>query len=764
VAFVIVAAAFFCGAYAAVSQSYLAREFLVVFLGNEMSLAVLLAGWLVGVAAGARAARLGLFDRYPAAYLAAACLAAWVVLLPVTLVTVRISRVVLGISPGAWASLSDIAAAAFLFVGVFAAFAGFAFVTLCRLSESARSFTNPVGTVYVSEAAGCVAGGLLFTFLLAGRVPAITAAFAGYACMGAVSLALAIGAAKARLLSRGTALTVVIGTGMLACCGIFLVAGGRDRVVEANSALRRMQTISPGRVVDARETRYQNLTTIELGGQYTVFGNGEALMTFPDENLEEIEAFTILTEHEDPKRVLVIGGGPAFLAPILDYGVESIDYVELDPAVITVAREHLKGPCAAGLDSPRVTMRFGDARSFLESRGAGAPFDVIVVRMPDPRTLLLNRFQTREFMELAKGNLAPRGIFVLPVTLADGYVAGDVGRYAGDVHRTMSAVFGEVLAAPETNSLFFACVSRGVLTSSCAELAQRLAARKVRSGIFPAYFAAVFPEEETASLNAALSALPAGEVNADWRPTTYAASLVLWARYSRSTVARWVLASTRVKSALLFCALVLAALLGVLPVLARRSVSAAASIGILYTGFSAMSMSVLVLYAFQVKCGYVYDWIGALTASFIGGLCLGGVLGSARAATRRRLIGAEVFACLAPLAGLAALGIAAGRLSADHARYVILFVSVGAGLATGFEFPVAAGILSAAGSGARDAASRLQALDQAGACAGALVTGILIVPALGIWLSLGVLAAVKACSALCAIACTGGQGVRSGPG
>jgi len=740
-------AAFFCGAFAVTAQAYLAREFLVVFLGNEMSLAVLLAAWLAAVAVGARIARSRFLAAARPAYLLALCLAAWVVLFPACVLAVRVSRTILAVPVGTVAPLWTLAFVAVSFVGPVALMGGFAFVTLCTLAGLSAPAKRPVGLVYVAEAAGGVAGGVLFTFLLAGRRSPFAVGLFAYVVMAAVVLALSWLAVRKRFLARGTAVTLTVGTVFLAASAVVLLAARRDAVLDQNSTLARMQSISQGLVVDVRETPYQNLTTVMLAGQYTVFGNGEALATFPELLLNEKDAYSVLAEHPDPKRILVLGGGPAYLSAVLSYGVESLDYVELDPDVVAVCRPLLDRKSSAALASPRVSIYYRDARDFLKSAPEDLRYDVVIVRTPDPSTLFLNRLYTREFMLEVRARMNRPGVFVLPVTLADGYLSGDVGRYAGFVHRTLKDVFDDVLVTPDVNSLFLASVGEGVLTSTPDELTRRFDARGIHSELFPPFFAAVFPPELTASVNTTLAGLPPGPPNTDFFPMTYAANLAIWARFADSAVARWVLAAARAGRVPVALAVALLAFAFAVPAFLRPAKPTPVTTAVLYTGFTAMSTSVLLIYAFQVLCGYVYAWIAALTAAFVAGLSVGGaVAASLRPAAKRLLLG-EILCIVLPLSIIAVLGPLSARLSPREARWIVLSLAVLAGFSTGFEFPIAAGLLKTAGVSATKAASSLQVRDQLGACVGALLAGVVIVPAVGIWWSLGLLALVKLFSA-----------------
>jgi len=749
-AFSIFLVSLFCGAYAVITQSYLAREFLVVFLGNEMSLAALLAAWLAGVALGARAARLKPLARMKPSFLLTLVLPAWVALFPVAVTAMRTAPgAIFGIEAGTYPSLAKTIAVAFAFGAPFAAFGGLIFVVLCRVAESARVSARSIPLVYVAEAAGGVAGGVLFTFVLAGKWSPFTFGFAAYLVQAAVLIAL-IQVSKARGITAGhSASTATLGVAIIAVAGGALLAGGRGAVIDANTHIARMRSVGQGMVVGAGESRYQNITVLMNSGQYTLYGNGEPLFTFPEAVLSEQEAHLVLTEQGRAENVLVIGGGPDYLPAILSYGVKSVDYVELDSAVIDAAKPFLPDASRKALESESVRVHYADARAFVAQAAAGGTrYDAVIVRLPNPATLLLNRLYTREFLLAARNALADDGVFVAPVTLADSYVAGDVGRYAGDIYATMRSVFPEVLVTSDVNSLFFGAKRPGVVTSSPGELSRRFAARGIRSEIYPALFSYEFEAERTRSVNAALAGMQNARINADWHPTTYAANLALWARYSGSKVAGWALRLTDAAGWKLFAALAGLALAAVAAFGRRGLKGRIPSISILSTGAVAMSVTVLLIYAFQIRCGYVYNWMGMIVGAFVAGLA-GGAVAGARGAGRWRLFAAEVLILATPLALMGALS-AITPLSTAVSQWVILALAALAGLTTGFEFPVAASASVAEGLPVAEAASRLEVADHAGACLGALLTGIVIVPALGVWWTLALLAAIKSFTALSA--------------
>jgi spermidine synthase len=119
-------------------------------------------------------------------------------------------------------------------------------------------------------------------------------------------------------------------------------------------------------------------------------------------------AHLAMTQHRDPRRVLLVGGGlRGTLREIVRHEVASVDYVELDPALLAAAAPYLAAGTRAALADPRVRVLHTDGRLFVKA--GGDAYDLIVVDVPDPTTAVLNRFYTVEFFAEAAARLRPGG-------------------------------------------------------------------------------------------------------------------------------------------------------------------------------------------------------------------------------------------------------------------------------------------------------------------------------------------------------------------
>ncbi len=86
----------------------------------------------------------------------------------------------------------------------------------------------------------------------------------------------------------------------------------------------------------------------------------------------------------NPRRALVIGGGDGgTVRELVRYpALEEIIMVEIDEAVVNVARKHLPS-LAVGLDDPRVQIRFDDGARFIKEL-APRSMDLVIVDSTDP--------------------------------------------------------------------------------------------------------------------------------------------------------------------------------------------------------------------------------------------------------------------------------------------------------------------------------------------------------------------------------------------
>ncbi|MBP7867238.1 MAG: hypothetical protein KA419_14975 [Acidobacteria bacterium] len=748
------------GAFAVIGQVLFVREGLAVMGGSEVTVAWFFLCWFAGIGLGALAA--GLVPWGPPRALGLARLL--VLLLPLAgilqTLSLRRLRVRVGIEAGQMPGMLPAMGRLFLDIAPYAFLAGALFPLLAAAASAARRPSlrvNPAGWVYGMDAAGCLAGGVLFTFALAGHLGSVPILW-GCFLAGALFLLASAGLRRER-----AALPVFA---LVAAAGLAVTGLGLPGAWEEDSARERWESVAPGfrRLADG-DSRYQRVTLGERDGQYTLFFNGVVSAVFPDPLEEAMAANLFMNQARDPRSVLLVGqGAEGELQHVLAYpGVRRVTLVFTDPAYLEMVRRFLDPASAAKLGDPRVRLAQADAGTLL--RDAPEPFDVIMLHPPPPVTAASNRFYTREFFTLCRDRLTGGGVVGLGFQGDENYLGTDVGRTLGTLYRTLRAVFPEVAALPGTRLLFFAARTPGTTTLDPEVLAARYTARGMgyTDTFTPYHFQIPLEPGRTAWINRTLRELPGQDVNTCREPVLFFRNLKLWDIATDSGV-RGLLDRVESLSLGTFAALALAVFVLAPAAWARLRhrrrprpwrLGTAALAGMASFGFAGMGLEILLLYQFQVTEGSLYAWLGLMTAFFMGGLFAGSWWFS-RAGGRGRISEeAWAFGVLPLVATAVALSLlwTLGRALPLGVLWIAL-QSVAAGAATGGYFPLACALVERTGTGPAGTAARVGFLDYLGALLGAGLTGMVLIPVLGtastLWALVAILGALPAAALLCA--------------
>lgn len=140
--------------------------------------------------------------------------------------------------------------------------------------------------------------------------------------------------------------------------------------------------------------------------------DGAVQVTSRDEFIyHEMMAHVPLIAHGSARDVLIIGGGDCGLAEeVLKHAsVRRLVQIEIDPAVVELARTHFAEMNARVFDDPRFDLRIGDGAAF--ARKGDERFDVVLVDSTDPVGPGAVLF-TREFYAGVRARLNPGGILI----------------------------------------------------------------------------------------------------------------------------------------------------------------------------------------------------------------------------------------------------------------------------------------------------------------------------------------------------------------
>jgi len=615
-----------------IAQIVLMRELIVVFYGNEISLGIMLAGWLLWTAIGSSLSG-QVSARLRDSRKLMACLETLIAaVFPLTILAVRASRPVLQSVPGEILGPAPMFLTSFVTLSVFCLLSGGLFAAGSRLcaDEARTSTASAASSVYLLEAAGSGLGGILASLVLIRYFTSFEIAL----FLALLNL-LAAAWVGVRTPSYRRALLALI---LIAA----LLIPRAARLLEAKSLALLWHGFS---LVESRNSIYGNLALVATSESRSLFENGLRVLTVPDPSAAEESVHFALLEHSAPRSLLLIGGGiNGSLAQALQYSsLERLEYVELDPAILGVAERHFAQAWNRVRSDPRVRIHPMDGRLFLKT--SNSKFDVIIINLPDPFTAQLNRFYTQEFFIEAAEKLNPGGVLSFQVTSSENYISQELADLLRCLQKTLRAVFPQVVAIPGETVHFLASNQPGSLTLDPSELMTRLRERRIRTQYVREYYIPFrMSPDRMLDLQLQIEPQPATPINRDFTPIAYYFDVVLWSSRFHShwrelleSLARLRFGAVAGAVALgLFGLALLAALYERTRVVRHRGSGDPADAGspllrhnatlglcVAAMGFTLLGLEVLLLLGFQALYGYVYQQLSILVAVFMVGMAAG---------------------------------------------------------------------------------------------------------------------------------------------
>ncbi len=705
------------GFVAAFGQALCVREILAVFGGNELLVGLAFFSWFfwigIGAAAGALIARN--FERAKAGALVAALAVPASTGASVPLVRwlggilagwMYGEGQVVGLAPGLLVCLGVLAP-----VGVSIGLLFPCAVRAASAGAGKKESGRRLALVYAAEAAGTFIGGVMFTFLFAGWVGQFRAAFF------AAALGLAGAAWAARLLESSFAFRAgLVGAGAVLVVGLPL-AGSAER------ASWRWSGTVPGAfgAIEQHDTRTQRVALARFEEGSVLYSNGRQAAVFPASPEDRLLVHACAFQARKVERAAVLGLEPGAVQELLAHGATEVDVVEMDRKLIKLVARTVEE--AQVLKAEGVRVHILDPRVYL---GRTRGLDLILLATGDPVTALSNRLYTVEAFRLAAGALSEGGVLSFSLTSQAATLDESGAAYLGSINRALEEAFPDVLLVPmDDTCLFLASTAPGALARTPQELMKR---SRVVGNYRPEFAYSILLADRIERLERRLSGVGLPP-NTDMRPAGYIHFLFLWGKFSRTPVGLILgfSRSLRLWMVAIFAAALAAALI------AWRKPSASLVSCTVTTGLSGLALELVLVLAYQCLRGYVYERIALVAGLFMIGFVAGGLLMRKLLSKRRGrgLVLALEGAWAALALALPAVIGPAGRLPGPAIDALFALLVCGLGVLGGLELPLLGSVLLQRLAPER-AAGLLDASDHIGACAGALITTVVLIPALGL--------------------------------
>lgn len=302
-----------------------------------------------------------------------------------------------------YAATGQVQAQLFTMLGLVGVLSGMEIPLIARVLKDigapAFRFENVLSVDYV----GALVASLAFPLLVVPHLGLMSASLA-FGCLNLLVAGLSLMIFRAQL---GWMIRAVWAGALLASVAGLWQAERMVAVVDA--------ALYEDDVILSETTPYQQITITRFRDRTRLFLNHSIQFDSYDEHRYH-EALVHPAMAHAPRRnhVLILGGGDGMAArEVLRWGdVDQLTLVDLDPRVTELFRdtEALTALNNNALSDPRVTVINRDAWQFLDA--AQDAFDVVILDLPDPKSLTLSKLYSREFYGVLAQNISAQGVIV----------------------------------------------------------------------------------------------------------------------------------------------------------------------------------------------------------------------------------------------------------------------------------------------------------------------------------------------------------------
>ncbi|MCX8093136.1 MAG: hypothetical protein N3E50_03105 [Candidatus Goldbacteria bacterium] len=426
-----------------ITQIVLYKEILSQIYTNEIVLCFALSSWLI---AGAFAGMI-IFPKYLSnrndnfLFIGLGLLPVVTVIISLfSLLIIRNIKTFLNIPVEQLMNIWDAMIVTILFYGISAFFLTLIF---CFAGEVLKRYGGDNRLLYILETAGAVISGVLFTLFLNGKYSNLELLY----WVGLITIIVVYILYREKTdYARKTNITLVF------ILIVYLIPLLTDflRKIDSESFNKpyfKYNIISKKEGLDSKVviTKKENI--------YYIFSNGTIKYQYNNPDFAEFLGWIMLT-YEGYKNILLVNnvytGGVEEIQKYKD--VEKITAIETDQDLAELLANFFRKPDYG----EKVKFVHGDLIYFLYQMRNDEKYDIVIMNLPAPNTLLNNRSYTYEFFKLLKIYLKNTGRIIFSMPASENYFSREIILSIAPVYNTLKDVFLNVEIIPGDKIIFLA--------------------------------------------------------------------------------------------------------------------------------------------------------------------------------------------------------------------------------------------------------------------------------------------------------------------
>ncbi|MBN1961590.1 MAG: hypothetical protein JW841_11645 [Deltaproteobacteria bacterium] len=478
-------------------------------------------------------------------------------------------------------------------------------------------------------------------------------------------------------------------------------------------------------LVSTHDSAYGRLTLTQNDNQYSLYINDT--LSYIDHD-PEAEIFVTLAgiQRKLSKTFLILGdAGGALLSQTMRFNPHKAVAVELDKLFFNTTVPHLPIAIQNYFKSDQVQFTIADPRNYIKQSDK---YDVIIVGAPNPSSGQSNRFYTQEFFDICARHLKSGGVIALRLSGAANLYTAFQAKLLASVTHALQLAFNDIVILPGDTAILIG--SNKPLIRNAAILSQHLELLNPQSNATPSALVHYLYENDRFIAINKLAKLTTVTANSDTLPISYHYNSLVWLEQLSQSNFLLDLHNMFSQHHLVIVVSIcfISLFLGLSLFLRHQKVGRYLALAFC-AGFAGMVFEAITTVNYQIKQGILFQDIGILLTMFMMGIALGTILLSKNAYVNRRLLNIILISFCA-ICFVCAYTIQHG---ASFSLIISLLLLLIAGSYTGISFAFASIQISQTN---KTALGILYAVDLAGGALGAFCTGILLVPIIGIPISL----------------------------
>jgi len=571
----------FLGVVSSIFQLTILREFTFSIAKNELSLVVAVGFWLLFCSLGSLlASKAKAISRL---YLAPL----FSIVFCLSVSASHLLKLSVGLSYYEAVSLGFVVLSALSLIGPLSFLVGYSFSIFSRLMLLAGPHREKIyARFFIYEAMGFFLGGLIFTFFLSGYSNPF------YFCF--LPLLFLVNSDKGKLSKLLSALCIVLlGLGFIFSFSYTLVkeVGNSDIVLYENSA-------------------YGPLMVTKKALVESVYVNGSLVSSSEDKAWDETFIHTSFSACPGIKKVLFLGSASAGqLKEILKYPIVSLDCVDINPVVSALSQRNI-----GQQRSININFFVDDAYTYIKN--SAKKYDCIIMNMPAPSSISLNRYFSYEFFKLINKALTRQGIFSFHIPSKRDILGPRIAKFNSCIVNTLDSVFSRRLLIPSDSMIVIAGKTK---VAKPAELIENFTDNNISKDYYTVYHLSDLLDSGRRSYLENILDRTTG-INYNFNPRGFVYYLLL---QQAKFYPNFMVDLKKVRGYVIGLSVVVIVGLSILGLIRRNSFSLFNVTGV---GISAIGFTAMLFILFQIYSGALYWKMGIIVGVFMFGLSLGAYL------------------------------------------------------------------------------------------------------------------------------------------